>query len=209
MNDVLVIGIAGGTGSGKTTLTKQIADQLGDDVTVITHDCYYREHHELTYEERTQLNYDHPDSYETELLVEHLAALRAGESVEIPVYDFSIYDRTDATTTVRPSRVIIVEGILIFASPELRDQMDLKVFVDVDADVRILRRLVRDVRDRGRSVESVVNQYLNTVKPMYDKYIRNYIHDADVIVANGGKNARIVDILAGYVKDELSSHIQQ
>ena len=203
MDDVLVIGIAGGTGSGKTTLTKQIADQLGDDVTVITHDCYYREHHELTYEERTQLNYDHPDSYETELLVEHLAALRAGESVEIPVYDFSIYDRTDATTTVRPSRVIIVEGILIFASPELRDQMDLKVFVDVDADVRILRRLVRDVRDRGRSVESVVNQYLNTVKPMHEQFVEPYKGLADIIVPGGTRNPAVVDLLVSRIQAHL------
>ena len=158
MNDIMVIGIAGGTGSGKTTITNQIKERLGSEVTVVTHDNYYRAHHEMTYEERTLLNYDHPDAYETELLVEHLAALKRGEAVEVPVYDFSIYDRTDKTTTVEPSRVIIVEGIVIFAHPALRDLLDVKVYVDCDADVRILRRLMRDVKERGRSLDSVVNQ---------------------------------------------------
>ena len=204
MDDILVIGIAGGTGSGKTTLTNQIANQLGEAVTVITHDCYYREHHELTYEERTQLNYDHPDSYETELLVEHLAALRQGLPVEVPVYDFSIYDRTDETTTVYPSRVIIVEGIVIFTSPELRDLMDIKVFVDADADVRILRRMVRDVRDRGRSVESVVNQYLATVKPMHEMFVEPSKVFADIIIPTGGKNPVALDLLVTRIRAHLA-----
>ncbi|MDO5118475.1 MAG: uridine kinase [Coriobacteriales bacterium] len=204
MDDILVIGIAGGTGSGKTTLTNQIAEQLGEAVTVITHDCYYREHHELTYDERTQLNYDHPDSYETELLVEHLAALRQGLPVEVPVYDFSIYDRTDETTTVYPSRVIIVEGIVIFTSPELRDLMDIKVFVDADADVRILRRMVRDVRDRGRSVESVVNQYLATVKPMHEMFVEPSKVFADIIIPTGGKNPVALDLLVTRIRAHLA-----
>ena len=204
MNDVLVIGIAGGTGSGKTTLTERIAQELGNDVTVITHDRYYRAHHELTYEERTKLNYDHPDAFETELLVEHLAALRKGKAVEVPVYDFPTYDRTDATTTVYPSRVIIVEGIVIFASPELREQMDLKVFVDVDADVRILRRLVRDVRERGRSVESVVNQYLETVKPMHEQFVEPFKYSADILVPGGGRNPAVIDLLVSRIKAHLA-----
>lgn len=203
MSDILVIGIAGGTGSGKTTLTKQIAERLGESVTVITHDCYYRSHHELTYDERTRLNYDHPDAYETELLVEHLAALRAGEAVEVPVYDFAIYDRTDETTTVKPSRVIIVEGIVIFSSPELRDLMDIKVFVDADADVRILRRALRDVRERGRSLESVINQYFETVKPMHEAYVEPSKHCADIIVPTGGKNPVAIDLLVCRIKAHL------
>ena len=146
MDDVMVIGIAGGSGSGKTTLTSKLAQALGTDVTIIMHDSYYRAHHEMTYEQRTQLNYDDPASYETELLVQHLAALRRGEAISCPVYDFSIYDRTDETVLVQPSRVIVVEGILIFCEPALRELMDLRVFVDADADVRILRRLARDVR---------------------------------------------------------------
>ncbi|MBR3234698.1 MAG: uridine kinase, partial [Atopobiaceae bacterium] len=149
-------------------------------------------------------NYDHPDAFETELLVEHLAALREGKAVEVPVYDFPTYDRTDATTTVYPSRVIIVEGIVIFASPELREQMDLKVFVDVDADVRILRRLVRDVRERGRSVESVVNQYLETVKPMHEQFVEPFKYSADILVPGGGRNPAVIDLLVSRIKAHLA-----
>ena len=205
MNDIMVIGIAGGTGSGKTTITHQVKERLGADVTVITHDNYYRAHHEMTYEERTLLNYDHPDSYETELLVEHLAALRRGESVEVPVYDFSIYDRTDQTFTVSPSRVIIVEGIVIFAHPELRELMDVKVFVDCDADVRILRRIMRDVRERGRSLESVVNQYLSTVKPMHEAFVEPSKRYADIIIPTGGENLVALDMLV----NRIQAHVQR
>lgn len=205
MNDIMVIGIAGGTGSGKTTITNQVKERLGDDVTVITHDNYYRAHHEMTYEERTLLNYDHPDSYETELLVEHLSALRRGESVEVPVYDFSIYDRTDQTFTVTPSRVIIVEGIVIFAHQELRDLMDVKVFVDCDADVRILRRIMRDVKERGRSLESVVNQYLSTVKPMHEAFVEPSKRYADIIIPTGGENLVALDMLV----NRIQAHVQR
>ena len=205
MNDIMVIGIAGGTGSGKTTITNQVKERLGADVTVITHDNYYRAHHEMTYEERTLLNYDHPDSYETELLVEHLAALRRGESVEVPVYDFSIYDRTDQTFTVSPSRVIIVEGIVIFAHPELRELMDVKVFVDCDADVRILRRIMRDVKERGRSLESVVNQYLSTVKPMHEAFVEPSKRYADIIIPTGGENLVALDMLV----NRIQAHVQR
>ncbi|MDO4891356.1 MAG: uridine kinase [Coriobacteriaceae bacterium] len=203
MSDIMVIGIAGGTGSGKTTITNQISERLGNEVTVITHDNYYRAHHEMTYEERTLLNYDHPDAYETELLVEHLAALKRGETVEVPVYDFSIYDRTDATTTVTPSRVIIVEGIVIFAHPELRELMDVKVYVDCDADVRILRRILRDVEERGRSLESVINQYLTTVKPMHEAFVEPSKRYADVIVPTGGQDLVALDMLVNRIQAHL------
>ena len=152
----LIIGIAGGTGSGKTTLTERLRDHFGaDEVSVLNHDSYYKRHDELPYEERCKLNYDHPDSFDTELLVQHLQALRRGESVKVPVYDYTIHNRSDKTITVHPAPVIIVEGILIFASQELCDMMDMKVFVDTDADVRILRRIVRDVKERGRTLDSV------------------------------------------------------
>ena len=205
MNDVIVIGIAGGTGSGKTTITQQIAERLGDDVAVITHDSYYRAHHEMTYEERTLLNYDHPDAYETELLVEHLRMLKRGEAVEVPVYDFSIYDRTDQTTTVRPARVIIVEGIVIFASAELRELMDIKVYVDADADVRILRRILRDVSERGRSLGSIVSQYLSTVKPMHEAFVEPAKKFADIIVPVGGQNVVALEMLVNRIQVHLAS----
>ena len=203
MDSIMVIGVAGGTGSGKTTITNQIKERLGDDITVITHDNYYCAHHEMTYEERMLLNYDHPDAYETELMVEHLAALRRGESVEVPVYDFSIYDRTDKTVTVKPSRVIIVEGIVIFAHPELRELMDVKVFVDCDADVRILRRIMRDVKERGRSLDSVVNQYLSTVKPMHEAFVEPSKKYADVIIPTGGENLVALEMLVTRIEAHL------
>lgn len=203
MNDIMVIGIAGGSGSGKTTITNQIVKQLGADVTVITHDNYYRAQHEMTLEERALVNYDHPDAYETSLLVEHLAALRNGAAVEVPVYDFSISDRTEQTTTVVPSRVIIVEGILIFVEQALRDLMDVKVFVDCDADVRILRRIMRDVKERGRSLESVINQYLTTVKPMHELFVEPSKKFADVIIPTGGQNVVALDMLVNRIEAHL------
>ena len=203
MDDIMVIGIAGGSGSGKTTITNQIVEQLGSDVTVITHDNYYRAQHEMTLEERALVNYDHPDAYETSLLVEHLATLKAGKPVEIPVYDFSISDRTDQTTTVTPARVIIVEGILIFVEKALRDLMDVKVFVDCDADVRILRRIMRDVKERGRSLESVINQYLTTVKPMHELFVEPSKKFADIIIPTGGQNLVALDMLVNRIQAHL------
>ena len=205
MENIIVIGVAGGTGSGKTTLTNELKKRLGDEVTVLTHDSYYCAHHEMTYEERVLLNYDHPDAYETELLVHDLAALKRGEDVEVPVYDYTIYDRTDKTYTVHPSRVIIVEGIMIFDSKELRDLMDIKVFVDTDADVRILRRIVRDVNERGRSLESVINQYLATVKPMHEAFVEPSKRYADVIVPIGGENLVALEMLLGRIQAHLAS----
>ena len=167
MDDIMVVGIAGGTGSGKTTITKKLMQRFGGDVSVIYHDNYYKAHHNMSYEERSRLNYDHPDSFDTDLLIQAVKDLKAGRSVTCPVYDYTIHDRSDKVIVVKPAKVIIVEGILIFQSRELCQQMDIKIYVDTDADVRILRRIVRDVRDRGRSLDSVVNQYLSTVKPMH------------------------------------------
>lgn len=201
MADILVVGIAGGTASGKTTLTRQLASRLGNDVTVIEHDSYYRAYHELSFEERTKLNYDHPDIYETELLVEHLATLRRGESVEVPVYDYPNYDRSDKTVTVTPAPVVVVEGILILADAALREQMDIKIFVDAEADVRILRRALRDGRERGRSLESVAEQYLATVKPMHEAFVEPSKRYADIIVPSGGAGNpdMALDMLVGLI----------
>lgn len=199
----MIIGMAGGTGSGKTTLTRKIADRLRDDVTIIAHDSYYRAHHHMTFEERCLLNYDHPDAYETELLVEHLQALCEGRSVECPVYDFSIHDRVEETVTIHPARVIIVEGILLLHDPALRELLDVKVFVDCDADVRILRRLTRDVNERGRSIESVIEQYLTTVKPMHEAFVEPSKRYADVIIPSMSDNPAALELLVNRVKAHL------
>ena len=203
-NNILVIGIAGGTGSGKTTLMKNLITRFSDDVTVLSHDNYYKRHDELPYEERCKLNYDHPDSFDTPLLVEHLKALRAGQPVKVPIYDYSIHNRTDRTVTVYPAPVIIVEGILIFASPELCEQMDMKVYVDTDADVRILRRIMRDVKQRGRTLDSVVEQYLTTVKPMHEQFVEPSKRKADLIVPEGGRNPVALQLLIKWVATHLN-----
>ena len=204
--DMLTIGIAGGTGSGKTTLTDNIVSAFGKDVSVIHHDSYYKAHNDMSYEARSRLNYDHPDAFDTELMLEHLKLLKAGKSVEVPVYDFTIHNRSDRTETVRPAKVLVVEGILIFAERALCDQMDIKIFVDTDADVRILRRILRDVEERGRSLESVVNQYLTTVKPMHDQFVEPSKRRADVIIPEGGNNTvaleMVMERIRGYVGRE-------
>ena len=209
MKDIFVIGIAGGTGSGKTTITRDIEKSLGSNVTVITHDSYYKAHHDMTYDERTLLNYDHPDAYDTDMLVEHLAALKRGEDIECPVYDFKIHDRSEETITIKPSRVIIVEGILVFHSEALRNLMDVKVFVDTDADVRILRRIVRDVKERKRSLDSVINQYLGTVKPMHEAFVEPSKRYADVIIPIGGENIVALEMLLGRIRAHLDSPTAQ
>ena len=199
----MVIGIAGGTGSGKTTITRRLIQRFGSDVSVIYHDNYYKAHHNMPYEERAKLNYDQPDAFDTDQLIEAVRALKKGRSVVCPVYDYSVHDRSDETITVKPARVVIVEGILIFENKELCDLMDIKVFVDADADVRILRRIVRDVRDRGRSLESVVNQYLNTVKPMHERYVEPSKRNADIIVPEGGHNKVALELLMERVRGHL------
>ena len=167
MENILVIGIAGGSGSGKTTLMRNLTEGFGDNITVLSHDNYYRAHDDLPFEQRSKLNYDHPDAFETDLMIEHLKQLKQGNAIQCPVYDYTIHNRTEETITVEPKRVIIVEGILIFENKALCDLMDIKIFVDTDADVRLIRRIKRDVAKRGRSLESVLNQYMSTVKPIH------------------------------------------
>ena len=194
-NNILVIGIAGGTGSGKTTLMKNLIARFGGDVTVLSHDNYYRRHDELPYEERCKLNYDEPAALETDLMARHLDALRHGQAIRCPVYDFSVHNRSDETVLITPQRVIIVEGILIFENKQLRDLMDIKIFVDTDADVRLCRRIKRDVNKRGRTLESVLQQYQQTVKPMHEKYVEPSKRFADIVVPEGGKNAVALDMI--------------
>ena len=194
-NKILVIGIAGGTGSGKTTLMKNLIARFADDVTVLSHDNYYRRHDELPYEERCKLNYDEPAALETDLMARHLDALRHGQAIRCPVYDFSVHNRSDETVLITPQRVIIVEGILIFENRELRELMDIKIFVDTDADVRLCRRIKRDVNKRGRTLESVLQQYQQTVKPMHEKYVEPSKRFADIVVPEGGKNAVALDMI--------------
>lgn len=203
MDEVMVIGIAGGTGSGKTTITKKLMQRFGGEVSVIYHDNYYKAHHDMSYEERAKLNYDHPDSFDTELLIQAVKELKAGRSVICLVYDYTIHDRSDKVIEVKPARVVIVEGILIFQSRELCRQMDIKIYVDTDADVRILRRIVRDVRDRGRSLESVVNQYLSTVKPMHEQFVEPSKRNADIIIPEGGHNQVAMEMVMERVKAHI------
>lgn len=195
MSNIMIIGIAGGTGSGKTTLTEQIRKRFGEDVTVIYHDNYYRLQEGKTYDERSQVNYDHPDAFETSLMIRHLKELKAGRSIESPVYDYTIHNRSDQVAVIHPSKVIIVEGILIFAEKELREMMDIKIFVDTDADVRILRRIQRDVEERARTLKSVIHQYLTTVKPMHEQYVEPSKRFADLIVLDGGFNLVALDMI--------------
>ncbi len=208
MEKVMTIGIAGGTGSGKTTITKKLIQRFGGDVSVIYHDNYYKAHHSMPYEERARLNYDHPDAFDTDMLIQAVKELKQGRSVECPVYDYTIHDRSDRTLTVRPARVIVVEGILIFQSRELCRQMDIKIFVDTDADVRIIRRIVRDVRDRGRSLESVVGQYLNTVKPMHEQFVEPSKRNADIIIPEGGHNQVAMEMVMERVRAHLEKEKQ-
>lgn len=205
MKNVITIGIAGGTGSGKTTITKKLMQRFGGDVSVVYHDNYYKAHHNMPYEERAKLNYDHPNAFDTDLLVEDLKRLRRGETIYCPVYDYSIHDRSDKKLEVKPARVIIVEGILIFQSKELCDQMDIKIYVDTDADVRILRRITRDVRDRGRSLDSVIDQYLTTVKPMHEQFVEPSKRNADIIIPEGGHNQVAMDMVIERVQAHLNN----
>ena len=204
----MVIGIAGGTGSGKTTLTRRLKEQFGDAVSVVYHDNYYRKNDHLTYEERCRLNYDHPDAFDTQLMVEHIQALRRGETVQCPTYDYTVHNRAAATVELTPTSVIVVEGILIFENQALRDLMDVKIFVDTDADVRILRRITRDVLERGRSLESVVEQYLTTVKPMHEQFVEPSKRYADIVVLEGGYNAVALDLIVRRVAHHIAQQEQ-
>ena len=203
MENILVIGIAGGSGSGKTTLLKNIIQSFGPAITVLSHDNYYKRHDEMTYEERCKLNYDEPAALETDLMVKQLEQLRRGQEILCPVYDFTVHNRSDEAILIKPERVIIVEGILIFENKELRDLMDIKIFVDADADVRICRRIKRDVNKRGRSLESVITQYQETVKPMHEKYVEPSKKYADIVVPEGGKNLVALAMIQGYISRYL------
>ena len=199
--DVLVIGIAGGTGSGKTTLTNNLKKHFGDKITVVYHDNYYKRHDEMTYEERCLLNYDIPQAFDTDMFVEHLKMLKNNQPIDCPVYDYTIHNRSDEIVRILPQKVIIVEGILIFENQELCDLMDIKVFVDTDADTRILRRAMRDMKERARTIESITQQYLTTVKPMHEKYVEPSKKNADIIVLEGGHNQVALDLLIHKIED--------
>ena len=202
-SDILVIGIAGGTGSGKTTLMNNIMTEFEGMVTVLSHDNYYKRHDELTFEERSGLNYDEPGAIETSLMVEHLIQLRNGQAIDCPVYDFTRHNRSDETIRLEPKPVIIVEGILIFENEPLRELMDIRLFVDTDADVRLCRRIKRDVTKRGRTLESVLNQYQTTVKPMHEKYVEPSKKYANLVIPEGGKNVVALDMILGRIQKHL------
>ena len=200
--DTIIIGIAGGTGSGKSTFTNKLKKEFKDNVAVLYHDNYYRDQSHIELEERKKTNYDHPDALETDLLVEHLKQLKEGKTIECPVYDFSKHTRSDKTVKVEPKKVILLEGILVLADKRLRDLLDIKVYVEADADERILRRMIRDVKERGRDMEGVMEQYLTTVKPMHYLYVDPTRSKADLVI-NSGKNPVAFDILRGYINDKL------
>lgn len=202
-NGILVIGIAGGTASGKTTLMKNLINEFGGQVTVLSHDNYYKRHDDMPYEERCMLNYDEPAAFDTSLMVYHLDQLRHGHSIECPVYDFTVHNRSDETIRLVPHKVIIVEGILIFENEELRNLMDIKIFVDTDADIRLCRRIKRDVNKRGRSLESVLTQYQQTVKPMHERYVEPSKKYADLVVPEGGKNLVALNMITGHIQHYL------
>lgn len=203
MDNILVIGIAGGSGSGKTTLMKHLVDEFGEDVSVLSHDNYYKRHDELTFEERAGLNYDEPDALDTSLMVYQLDQLRHGMDIDCPLYDFALHNRSNETIHVASKRVIIVEGIMIFVDSELRNLMDIRIFVDTDADVRLCRRIKRDVTKRGRSLDSVLEQYQATVKPMHEKYVEPSKKYANLVVPEGGKNRVALDMIVGRIRRHL------
>lgn len=207
---MIIIGIAGGSGSGKTTIAQSIQLKLGSThVEIISQDSYYKDHSSLPMEERVSINYDHPDSFENDLLLQHLTQLKSGQDVQIPVYDFSAHIRSSDTIFVTPKPVIILEGILILADPDLRSIFDVKVFVDTDPDVRILRRAIRDTTERGRTLESIDRQYLTTVKPMHEAYVEPSKKFANIIVPEGGKNEVAIDLLVSWIEKHVKTENEQ
>ncbi|MBR6681233.1 MAG: uridine kinase [Clostridia bacterium] len=204
MKERMIIGIAGGSGSGKTTLARNIVEHFGDRISILRHDDYYKSQKDIPAEERPNLNYDHPDAFDTDLLIKHLDELRAGRSVKSPVYDYSVHDRSDKTRLVESTDVIILEGILIFADAELLKRLNMKIYVDTDADVRILRRIIRDVKKRGRTLDSVVTQYLSTVKPMHEAFVEPSKKHADIIIPEGGKNPVAYGMIIGKIDSYLN-----
>ena len=203
MSEHIVIGVCGGTGSGKTTLAERLYNEFKNDSVLIGMDCYYKDNSSLTYEERCKINYDHPSAFDMELFINHVAALKRGEEIMRPTYDFTVHNRADEWVQIKSKTIIIVEGILLFENKALTDLMDMKIFVDTDADVRILRRIMRDVKKRGRSLDSVVEQYLTTVKPMHEEFVEPYKRRADVIVPEGGHNDVAVWMIIDSIKNKL------
>ena len=197
--DCIIIGIAGGTGSGKSTFTNRLRDRFGDNITVIYHDNYYKRHDDIPFEERKKLNYDHPDALETDLLIEPIKRLRNGESIECPVYDYTVHNRSDKTVRIDPRKIILIEGILLLADPRLRSLLDIKIYVEADADERILRRILRDVKERGRDIDNIVEQYLTTVKPMHYLYVEPTRATADIVI-NSGMNDVAFDIVQSKIR---------
>jgi uridine kinase len=202
----IIIGVAGGTGSGKTTVSEAILDRVGrDQIAYLQHDSYYRDRSDVPFEERAKANFDHPDALDSELLAQHLSSLKAGRAVEVPVYDFTTHTRKPETGRIQPRKVVLVEGILIFAEKTLRDLMDIKVFVDTDADLRFIRRLQRDMAERGRTVESVIRQYTETVRPMHLEFVEPSKRYADVIIPEGGFNVTAIDMIVVKVNAMIDS----
>ena len=204
MNNVLVIGIAGGSGSGKTTLAKNICDHFADRISLLRHDDYYKCQDDIPMEERVKTNYDHPYAFDTDLLIYHIDELRAGRNISSPTYDYSRHTRSGEVREVVANKVVVLEGILILENPELRNRLDMKIYVDTDADVRILRRLLRDVKDRGRDMDSVIGQYLTTVKPMHEAFVEPSKRYADIIVPVGGENL----VACQMIIDRIEKHLK-
>ncbi len=207
MSKICIVGIAGGSASGKTTIVNIIREKFGDNIVVISHDSYYKAHNDLSYDERSRLNYDHPSSFDTELLIEDVKKLKSGEEIDIPVYDYAIHNRSDQTIHVVPKPVILLEGILILENKELRDLMDVKVFVDTDADERLMRRIRRDTIERARSVDSVLTQYSQTVKPMHEQFIEPSKKYADLIIPRGGENLTGINIFTEHLQAMLKEEV--
>ncbi|MDX9917464.1 MAG: uridine kinase [Gudongella sp.] len=205
MKSPILIGIAGGTGSGKSTVTREIRNAIQDNVAVIEQDSYYKDQSDLSFEERVQTNYDHPFAFDNELLIDHLKKLLNGESVEKPIYDFENHNRSKETVTVEPRQIIVLEGILVLFDEELRDLMDIKLFVDTDADVRVIRRIVRDIKKRGRTLDSVIKQYMSTVRPAHMQFIEPTKRYADIIIPEGGYNKVAIDLIVTKVNDIIKN----
>lgn len=200
MEDVIIIGVAGGSASGKTTVANRLKAECKESVELLSHDFYYLPHNDLPIEVRAKLNYDHPNAFDTDRLISDIKQLKQGIAIERPVYSFTEYNRIDETVQVNPAQVIIVEGFMIFENRELRELMDIKVYIDTDADERLIRRIVRDVKERGRSLESVIEQYNNTVKPMHEQFVEPYKKYADIIIPRGGKNDVAMFLLINRIK---------